>query len=66
MAFTVRDLKKVLNKERTVEIASPVYYYYGKAKNINKKVLDLKVTYIAVGTADSNYEDRECVLVDAE
>lgn len=64
--MTVRELKKVLNKNRTVEIATPIYYYYGKAKNINKKILDLDVVYIAAGPADSNYNDKECVLVDAE
>lgn len=64
--MTVRELKKVLNPNRTVEIANRVHYYYGKAKNINKKILDLKVTYIAAGPADNNFEDKECILVDAE
>ena len=64
--MTIKDLKKVLHPNRSVEISTPIYFYYGKAKNINRKILDLEVTYVASGTADCNQADTSCVLVDAE
>lgn len=64
--MTVKELKKSLNPNRSVEISTPIFYFYGKAKNINRKILNLKVTYVASGTADCNQTDTSCVLVDAE